>query len=43
MRGSPTSDTEKNPRKIERGKFINPPRPMGRRSKKGATVEDVLV
>ena len=30
MSGSPTSDTEK--RKIERGEFITPPRPTGRRN-----------
>ena len=33
MSGSPTSDTEKKQnRKIERGEFITPPRPTGRRS-----------
>ena len=30
--GSPTSDTQKKTRKIERGEFITPPRPTGRRS-----------
>ena len=34
MSGSPTSDTEKKTRKIERGEFITPPRPTGRRSNK---------
>ena len=32
MSGSPTFDTEKKHRKIERGEFITPPRPTGRRS-----------
>ena len=32
--GSPTFDTEKKPRKTERGEFITPPRPTGRRSNK---------
>ena len=30
--GSPTCDTEKNPRKTERGEFITPLRPTSRRS-----------
>ena len=34
MSGSPTCDTEKNPRKFERGEFITPPHPTGRRSNK---------
>ena len=34
MSGSPTFDTEKKTRKIERGEFITPPRPTRRRSKK---------
>ena len=34
MSGSPTLNTKKKTQKIERGEFITPPRPMGRRSKK---------
>ena len=33
MSGSPTFQTKKEHRKIERGEFITPPRPTGRRSK----------
>ena len=32
MSGSPTLNTEKKNRKTERGEFITPPRPTGRRS-----------
>ena len=39
MSGSPTFDTEKKEnRKIERGEFITPPRPTGRRSKNSKKV-----
>ena len=36
MSASPTFDTEKKPRKLERGEFITPPRPTGRRSNNAA-------
>ena len=39
MSGSPSFDTEKKEnRKIERGEFITPPRPTGRRSKKAVAL-----
>ena len=41
MNGSPNCDTEKN-RKTERGEFITPTRPTGKRSKKFEIVEKKL-
>ena len=37
MSGSPIFDTRKKNRKTERGEFITPPRPTGRRSNKAKT------